>query len=166
MLPISKKYSPEQIINLAKAIDGNSFSYNWLKNNQSLELVAICCGFLNRDSSKSLEWLHKYNFRVLWSFIDSFDGNKNSFEYLKHCDGKEWGATFCASYGDNNAIKWLVKSGFKQYVFLSKAIYEYLQRNDYDDDGYIGGINWLSSDSGFDGFGGGDFGGGGAVGDW
>ena len=120
MLPISKKYSPEQIINLAKAIDGNSFSYNWLKNNQSLELAAICCGFLNRDSSKSLEWLHKYNFRVLWSFIDSFDGNKNSFEYLKHCDGKEWGATFCASYGDNNAIKWLVKSGFKQYVFLSK----------------------------------------------
>ena len=87
MLPISKKYSPEQIINLAKAIDGNSFSYNWLKNNQSLELAAICCGFLNRDSSKSLEWLHKYNFRVLWSFIDSFDGNKNSFEYLKHCDG-------------------------------------------------------------------------------
>ena len=59
-----------------------------------------------------------------------------------------------------------MKSGFKQYVFLSKAIYEYLQRNDYDDDGYIGGINWLSSDGGFDGFGGGDFGGGGAVGDW
>ena len=78
MLPISKKYSPEQIINLAKAIDGNSFSYNWLKNNQSLELAAICCGFLNRDSSKSLEWLHKYNFRVLWSFIDSFDGNNVS----------------------------------------------------------------------------------------
>lgn len=167
MFSTAKKYSAEQIINLAKAIDGNSIAYEWLKNNNSLELAAICCGFLNRDSSKSLTWLHKYNFRVLWSFIDSYEGNDNAFEYLKQCDGKEWGATFCASYGDNTAIKWLVKSGFNHYVFLSKAIYELIQRNEYRRM-RRGGIDGISIGFGFsnDGFGGGEFSGGGSGGSW
>ena len=166
-MPSSKKYSAEQILHLAKAIDGNTDSYEWLKKNNVLELAAVCCGFLNYDTSKSLDWLHKYNFRVLWSFIDSFDDNETAFEYLKCCNQKEWGATFCAAYGDNDAIKWLVKFGFNHYVFLSKAIYEFMQKNQRGSR-FAGGFGWSSSSGfgGFDGFGGGDFGGGGAGGDW
>lgn len=166
-----KTYTPEEIYTLAKAVDGHTNSYDWLKNNNCLELAAVCCGLVNYDSSKSLDWLHKYNFRVLWSFIDSFDDNNNAFEYLLHCSGKEWGATVCASYGDEKAIKWLVQFGYKHYVLLAKAIYELIERNDRRRDrgrfmggGLFGGSS--DADSGFGGFDGGSFGGGGAGGSW
>lgn len=172
MVDATRKYSPEQILTLAKAIDGHTASYEWLKKNNCLELAAVCCGVKNYDSSKTLDWLEKYNFRVLWYFVDAFDATVDtSFQYLMSCSRKEWGATFCASYGDNNAIKWLVQFGFKHHVMLSKAIYESLERNEnrrfYGGSSFgTGGFGFSGSGGGFSGFGGGSFGGGGAGGSW
>jgi uncharacterized membrane protein YgcG len=164
----AKQYTAQQILNLAKAIEGDVLAYSWLKQNHCLELAAVCCGFLNYDTDKSLDWLHKYQFRALWCFIDSFEDNQDAFEYLKFCNQKEWGATYCAALGDNNAIKWLVKNKFNHYVFLSKAIFEHFERYQ-NRRRHRGGLIWSvldDSSDGFDGFGGGDFGGGGAGGDW
>ncbi len=171
MTDATRKYLPEEILTLAKAIDGHKDSYDWLKKNNCLELAAVCCGVVNYDSSKTLDWLEKYDFRILWYFINAFDSTvETSFQYLMSCNRKEWGATYCASYGDNNAIKWLAQFGFRHYVMLSKAIYESLQRDEnrrlYKGGLYRSGSGFGGSSGGFGGFGGGSFGGGGAGGSW
>ncbi len=119
----TKVYTPEQIIQFSKAINEDAVAYEWLKMNKCPELAAACC-FILHDSQKALDWLKRFDFRILWSFSTALDEEEASFQYLMQNRGLEWAATVCVSHGNTDALNWLLKNRLNHFAILAKALYQ------------------------------------------
>lgn len=166
-----KKYTPEQIVMFARAIDENVISYEWLKANKCPELAAICCYILH-DSTKALDWLIRYDFRVLWAFSTALDDEESSFQYLMKNRGVEWAAVISAANGNADALKWLLRFNLNHFGILAKSLNNFFVRYRPRRRGSIfygfggGSSGGGFGGGGFGGFDGGGFDGGGAGGSW
>ena len=84
----NKNYSPNIIITLARAINKNEESYQWLLNNGYKELAAVsdCFVYNNR---KSYRWLTDFNYSFLTTFIDAAHDDHEAFNFLMTNNHKE-----------------------------------------------------------------------------
>ncbi|MBL4670457.1 MAG: hypothetical protein JKY30_14510 [Flavobacteriales bacterium] len=164
----NKTYSSESIHHLAKVIDGEDESYDWLNSNQFKELAAFHDVFVNQNKT-ALAWLKKYDFDYLINFYFTLIGNMDAQQHLINYSEKEWYFTVAASVGEHKAFDWLIDNEFKHFGFLAMILNKEFSSS-FNTLGAIGGfggsIGSTGGSGGFGGFGGGSFGGGGAGGSW
>lgn len=160
----NKKYSKEAIYHLAKAIDGDDDSYEWLSTHSVKELAAFHDVYINQNET-ALTWLKKYGFDYLVNFYFSLTNNEKAQKLLLIHPSREWVLTVAASNGEHRAFNWLITNEFKHFAFLAMILnkeYNY----GLDVFGTVSGFVGLSGTGSLGGFGGGSFGGGGAGGSW
>ncbi len=136
-------YPTTIVITLARAINKNEESYQWLIKNGYKELAAVtdCFVYNNR---KSYKWLSDFNYSFLITFIDAAHEDHEAFNYLMTNDYKEWAATINAANGNEKAIIWLKKSNFEHFVALAKAISQISILNSDNDDQFDEGVDEFS----------------------
>jgi uncharacterized membrane protein YgcG len=158
----TRDYSPKEIFALAQAVKRDEEPFKWLLENCK-ELAALC-DYLSYGNDKALAWLKENHFMSLVAFISALSNEEEAISYLLKSPFKQWAAVAKAVCdNDDNAEDWLIKFKMLPYV----ALIESLQSQASSGSGSVGGFGGGGgSGGGFSGFGGGSSGGGGAGGAW
>lgn len=116
-----KTYPPAAIAALTNYILEDDDAGAWLVKYHFHELVLLG-GYLVRRESYLFNQLLADGHYQLAAFIDALLRKSDAFQYLLKGPHKVWAATVNATDGDEEAVKWLIKSGNVEYVKLSEAI--------------------------------------------
>lgn len=130
------------------------------------ELAALA-EYIVHGNDKAIHWLKGSRYTTLAAFASAIFGDETALVYLLGAKNKEWALTAGAFKKDPTAGAMLMRSKKAHYLILAQTLIKFAKDNTLRSTGISSfGDDYNDSGSGFDGFGGGDFGGGGAGDSW
>lgn len=126
-------YPKQAIEKLAQLLDGDVSALNWLADNGYKDLVIAGSGICGNETAVAS--LKKEKKTVLAAFVETVNGDKNSFKWLTNNKHFTWAATANAALKDRGAMKWLTKFKLYHFAELSEAIKRRHKKNDDDETG-------------------------------
>jgi uncharacterized membrane-anchored protein YitT (DUF2179 family) len=179
----TRAYIAEEVLALTlviEQIENSESSFKWLMENNCIELAALC-DVLIFGKTTAKKWLEENDYVSLSTFLDAMEEDEgdddDTIQALLKGEHREWAAVASMiNDGDDNAEAWLIKSGLNHYAAFADTLSKKI--NDVNDrkalvegsvaiaavaaGGLLGGI----AGAGIVGFGGGSFGGAGALALW
>lgn len=118
---VMRKYTQEEILKFASSLERNESDYEWLKNNNCIELAAFRDALVH-DNTSALEWLKKTKQEVFVDIYNTLLIDRDYYHFVFESGFKEWAAVISFIQGDDNALNWLVTYNLKHYAILAREL--------------------------------------------